>query len=126
MSLSDFKNDKNKLANNLNNNFNYLRNLIIVIDFTENLNNNDYKPNRHHFLFQKLEYFIHNFFEYNYLSTITIITMKDYLATISSTCSSEPDKIIANLGKLTNPEGFSSIYNALNVIILVFYIIVMR
>ena len=54
-------------------------------------------------------------FKYNLISTITIITIKNYLATISSPYSNDPALIIENLRKESEPEGFPSIYNALTV-----------
>jgi hypothetical protein len=107
--------NKTKLTKNLSYKFNYFRNLIIVIDLTERMGMNDYKPTRHKFLFKKLENLIVNFFKYNFLSTITIITVKNYLATISSPFSNDPNVILENLRKETEPEGFPSIYNALTV-----------
>jgi hypothetical protein len=107
--------NKTKLSKNLSYNFNYFRNLIIVIDMTERMTLNDYKPNRHKFLFKKLENFIVNFFKYNYLSTITVISIKNYLATLISPFSNDPNVILENLKKESEPEGFPSIYNALNV-----------
>ena len=108
-------NNKNKIQNNISYNFNYFRNLIIVVDLTERMNINDYKPTRHKYLFKKLENFITNFFKYNLLSTITIIKLKDYTASIGCTYSSDPVIIIQSLKKQEEPQGFPSIYNALSV-----------
>ena len=119
--LDDFKineaeiTNKIKLTNNLSYNLNFFRNLILVIDLTEYMNLNDYRPNRQKFLYTKLEYLINNFFKYNQVSTITIITIKNHLATITSTYSNDPSQIINNLLKEQEAEGFPSIFNALNV-----------
>jgi hypothetical protein len=119
--LDDFKineseiTNKIKLTNNLSYNLNFFRNLILVIDLTEYMNLNDYRPNRQKFLYKKLEYLINNFFKYNNVSTITIITIKNNLATITSTYSNDPSQIINNLLKEQEAEGFPSIFNALNV-----------
>jgi len=119
--LDDFKiheieaTNKTKLSSNLSYNVNYFRNLILVIDLTEMMNMNDYKPNRQKFLYKKLEYLINNFFSYNHVSTITVITIKNHLATISSTFSNDPTQIISNLYKEQEAEGVPSIFNALNV-----------
>lgn len=116
--LKNFREDqsnRSKLSNNLSYNFNYFRNLIIVLDMSERMTLNDYKPNRHKFLFKKLETFIVNFFKYNYLSTITVISIKNYLATLISPFSNDPNVILENLKKEIEPEGSPSIYNALNV-----------
>ncbi len=119
--LDDFKineieaTNKIKLWKNLSYNVNYFRNLILVIDLTEMMNMNDYKPNRQKFLYKKLEYLINNFFSYNHVSTITIITIKNHLATITSNFSNDPTQIISNLYKEQEAEGFPSIFNTLNV-----------
>jgi hypothetical protein len=105
----------NELLKNLSYKYNFFRNLIIVIDFTEKLNANDYKPNRFSFLYKKLEYLISNYFKFNLISTISVISMKNYLASLTSPFSNDSSKIIENLKKESCPEGFPSIYNALNV-----------
>lgn len=107
--------NKQKLSTNLSYNFNYFRNLIIVLDMTEKMNMNDIKPTRQKFLYKKIENFITNYFKYNYISTITIITMRDYIATITSVSSNDPAIIIENLKKEEEPQGFPSISNALTV-----------
>jgi hypothetical protein len=106
---------KNELLKNLSYKYNFFRNLIIVIDFTEKFKTNDYKPNRYLFLYEKLEYLINNYFKYNLISTISVITMKNYIASLTSPFSNDPSKIIENLKKDSTPEGYPSIYNALNV-----------
>lgn len=105
--------NKHKIQTNLSYNFNYFRNLILVIDFTERLNLNDYKPTRHKFLFKKLESFIKNFFKYNFISTITVVFIKDSQANIMSIFNNDPNIIIENLKREEDAKGFSSIYNAL-------------
>ena len=106
--------NKNKIYTNLNYNLNFFRNLVIVIDFTEKMIINDFKPSRHKFLLKKIENFIINFFKYNFMSTITIITIKNSIATLTSPYSSDPDFHLENLRKEITPEGFPSIYNALS------------
>ena len=63
---------------------------------TENMINNDYVPTRQKFLFEKIEKFVSDFFNYNYLSTISILTIKNYLTNIISTFSNDPNYIIEN------------------------------
>ena len=99
---------------NLNYSFNFNRNLIIVIDLSENLALNDFRPTRHKVLFQKLEHLINNYFKYNIVSTITILTMNDYTTQICSPLSSNPVQIISNLKKEQQTNRYPSIYNALH------------
>ena len=77
--------------------------------------NNDYVPTRQKFLFEKIEKFVSDFFNYNYLSTISILTIKNYLTNIISTFSNDPNYIIENLRKEIKPEGYPSLINALSV-----------
>lgn len=112
--LNNINLTKKTYYENVNYSYNFFRNLIIVIDFSENMNLNDYKPTRHKFLFHKLESLINNFFKYNFISSITIVSMKNYLSNIVSSINNDPHSILENLNKDKEPEGFPSIYNALN------------
>jgi transcription initiation factor TFIIH subunit 2 len=115
---TDEKTQKSKQLNlsQLSFNFNYFRNLILVIDLSESAIRNDFKPTRQRYLFEKLENFIKSYFKYNLISTMTIIAMKNYLATMISPLSSDPTQIIQNIRSFDKePSGFPSLFNALNV-----------
>jgi hypothetical protein len=86
-----------------------------VIDCTETMNLNDIKPTRFKFLAAKLELFIQNYFSYNYCSTITLLSMKNYTTQIVYPHSLEAGMVLKFLQNEKEPEGFPSIFNALNV-----------
>ena len=75
------------ITNSLNYNFNFFRNLIIAIDFNENMNKSDLKPNRHKYLFPFIENMIREYYKYNYMSFITIIAVKNYQTKIIAQAS---------------------------------------
>jgi len=104
---------KNFIKKNINYNINYLRNVIILIDMTEGIIKNDNLSDRKKFLFEKIECFINEFFNYNYLSTISILAINNYFTSIVSTSSNDAEFIIRNLKKNIKPEGVPSLVNAL-------------
>jgi hypothetical protein len=101
---------------NINSNYNYFRKLIILVDMSEGLAiATDFKPNRQKFLFSKLESFIQNFFKNNYLSYISIITVKDYVAHVISPFSEDPAMLIQMLQAQNSLLGSISLNNGLSV-----------
>lgn len=85
-----------KKENKINYNFNFLRNLIIIIDLSEYTNKVDFKPNRFEFIFQKLEKFIVEFFNYNLSSSIVIIGTRNYCSEFISPFSQDSEFILNN------------------------------
>jgi len=106
---------KNFITKNINYNINYLRNVIILIDMTEAMIKNDYIPDRKRFLFDKIENFIIEFFNYNFLSTISILAINNYFTSIVCTSSNDPDFVLKNFKKIMDPEGVPSLVNGLAV-----------
>jgi len=88
---------ENKLKTKINYNYNYHRNLIIVLDLTEKMKLNDFPPSRQKVLFPKLEAFIKNYFKFNFMSSISIFIMKNYMTKLISPRLDDPNKIIQNL-----------------------------
>ncbi len=88
-----------KKENKINYNFNFLRNLIIIIDLSEYTNKVDFKPNRFEFIFQKLEKFIVEFFNYNLSSSIVIIGTRNYCSEFISPFSQDSEFILNNLNQ---------------------------
>ena len=106
-----------KKENKINYNFNFLRNLIIIIDLSEYTNKVDFKPNRFEFIFQKLEKFIVEFFNYNLSSSIVIIGTRNYCSEFISPFSQDSEFILNNIHqkkKIFTPSGYFSITNSLN------------
>jgi hypothetical protein len=103
------------LYGNLKYGFNYFRTLLIVVDMTETMNLNDIKPTRFKFLVSKLERFIVNYFKYNFVSTITLLSMKNYTTQVIYPNSYEPAILLQFLTNEHEPEGVPSLFNALNV-----------
>ena len=97
-------------------NFNFMRNLIIVLDLSQNSIKVDFKPNRHKFIIKKVESFIIQYFKYNIASSIIIVTTKDYISQIISPFSNNIKEIISNLIKGTQvPSGNFSLTNSMRV-----------
>jgi hypothetical protein len=103
------------LYGNLKFSFNYFRTLLVVIDMTETMNANDIKPTRFKFLISKLEKFIVNFFKYNFVSSITLLSMKNYTTQLIYPNCFEPGILLQFLANEQEPEGYPSLFNALNV-----------
>ena len=114
---SNYISNKNDdcLINNLSFNFNYIRNLVIIIDMSESMNSNDLKPTRFKFFLSKIESLISNFYKYNFISNITIVCIKNYTAEIIGSILNEPFSINQKLGIEYEPEGYPSLFNALHV-----------
>lgn len=111
------KHIKPVLSNKINFNFNFLRNLVIILDLSESSNKvdlNDFKPNRHTFLLNKIEKFVSEYFMYNIASSIIILGNRNYSTEMISPYCQDEKKIIENIRK-TNllPQGSFSITNSL-------------
>jgi len=113
--IKDANDMKNFIKKNINYNINYLRNVILLVDMTEAVIRNDYFPDRKKFLFEKIEYFITEFFNYNYLSTLSILAINNYFTSIVCTSSNDPEYIIKSFRKIKDPAGVPSLVNALGV-----------
>ena len=100
--------DKNLYKKNyfskINFSFNFMRNTFIIIDMSENSILVDFKPNRIKYIFCKLKKFIHEYFSYNYVSTITIVINHDCISEILCSMCSDPEEIIKNI----NSKFFNS------------------
>lgn len=97
-------------------NFNFMRNLIIILDLSQNSIKVDFKPNRHKYLIKKLEVFITEYFKYNVASSIIVISTQDYSSQIISPLSSNPSIIISNIIKASeSPSGNFSLTNSFRV-----------
>jgi hypothetical protein len=112
--IGTHKNDS-PLYNNLKYSFNYFRSLLVIIDMTETMTINDYKPTRFKFLLAKIEKFLVNYFKYNYISTITLLSMRNYTTHIIYPNAYEPNSLLQFLSNEKEPQGYPSIFNALNV-----------
>jgi len=106
---------KSFIKKNINYNINYLRNVILLIDVTEAMIKNDFIPDRKKFLFEKIENFVNEFFNYNFLSTLSILAINNYFTSIVCTSSNDPEQIIKSFRKIIEPEGAPSLVNALAV-----------
>ena len=109
--------EEKKKENKINYNFNFIRNLIIIVDLSINSNKLDYKPNRYEFIFRILEKFIIEYFNYNLSSSMVIIGTRNYCAEFICPFSQDSSIILENLKKNKNkfsPSGYFSITNSLN------------
>ena len=61
-----------------------LRNLVILVDFSDNVLADDYKPNRLEFIKRNLHDFIRLFFDENPLSRLALVTMRSRRAYVIS------------------------------------------
>ena len=115
--------EENKKENKINFNFNFIRNLIIIVDLSENSNKLDYKPNRYEFIFRILEKFIIEYFNYNLSSSMVIIGTRNYSAEFICPFSQDLNIILENLKKNKSkfsPSGYFSITNSLNLALEIF------
>ena len=95
--ISQFNNRDMGVISNINFSFNFLRNTFIIIDMSDNSILVDFKPNRIKYIFYKLIRFIHEYFSYNFVSTITIIINYNCTSEVLSPMSSDEKEIINNI-----------------------------
>lgn len=82
---------------------------------TENMINNEILSSRQKLLFERLESFVIEFFNYNHLSTISILEINNYFTNIVCPASNDTDMILKSLKKLSDPYGSPSLINSLSV-----------
>jgi len=92
-----------------------IRNLIILLDFSESMREIDYKPDRLNCAVNILQEFIKEYFVSNAISQLGMITMAKGQATVVTSLAANPDEQIKNLNdaKSAGCAGAPSLQNAL-------------
>ena len=90
-----------------------MRYLFVIIDQTKAMDDNDLKPNRLLCLKKLLQQFILEFYDQNPISQIGIIAIKNGMGKRISELSSNINKHVDTLDKLSDCEGHFSLYNGL-------------
>lgn len=92
-----------------------IRNLILVLDLSIFMLEKDLRPNRYQMMLNYAIDFVTEFFDQNPISQLSIVGMKDGLATLISALDSSPHEHISALTALKKqqPKGDPSLQNAL-------------
>lgn len=92
-----------------------IRNLILVLDLSIFMLEKDLRPNRYQMMLNYAIDFVTEFFDQNPISQLSIVGMKDGLATLISALDSSPHEHINALTALKKqqPKGDPSLQNAL-------------
>ena len=74
-----------------------LRNLVVVLDFSENVKSTDYMPTRLDFLKRYLQSFVREFFDDNPLSRMGLVIMRARRAFVASDLTCFPISVNSSL-----------------------------
>lgn len=98
-----------------------IRNLVLVIDLTQAMNDTDMRPTRFANAIQVAQDFVTEYFSQNPISQLAIVGIKNGLAHIISPLDGSPEAHIARLQKCrqSEPSGVPSLQNALELAIAV-------
>ncbi|KAI9689247.1 MAG: hypothetical protein M1820_010191 [Bogoriella megaspora] len=93
-----------------------IRHVVLVLDLSDAMLDNDLKPNRHVLLLRYVLVYIQEFFEQNPISQLAIVGMRSGLAKPVSDLSGNPNQHITAVKQLLEkqePQGDPSLQNAL-------------
>lgn len=96
---------------------NFLRSVILIVDFSDTLTNSDnvFKPNKLEFLYQSIKEFASNFFVHNILSSLSVVGCMNYKAELIVPIQYDEEAFLKKLKEKWpyNSLGKFSLYNAL-------------